>query len=323
MQQEVSLKVHVQGDKVRAGFRDKRHMRDALHAHAAAGDAQRIQDEPTGDTVSTHGQSIADPSTWHDLLEAIRAYVDYQQSTGVDAFPRHTATGAPDAAAMETPPIADVGVPFSPPAAVSPATAVAVPTENLFAEPGLHEAGTLDELRAALGDCRRCKLCRSRTNIVFGAGNPHTQLMFVGEGPGRDEDLQAEPFVGRAGQLLTEIITKGMKLRRADVYIANVIKCRPPENRNPEPDEIAACQPFLLRQIELIQPRVIVALGTFAAQTLLASRVPISRLRGQWFEYRGIKLMPTLHPAYLLRNPNDKRLVWEDIKLVMHELEHA
>jgi DNA polymerase len=145
--------------------------------------------------------------------------------------------------------------------------------------------------------------------------------MFVGEGPGRDEDLQAEPFVGRAGQLLTEIITKGMKLRREDVYIANVIKCRPPQNRNPEPDEIAACQPFLIRQIEIIQPKVLVALGKFAAQTLLGLQTPISRLRGQWYEYQGIKLMPTLHPAYLLRNPNDKRLVWEDIKMVLRELE--
>jgi DNA polymerase len=144
--------------------------------------------------------------------------------------------------------------------------------------------------------------------------------MFVGEGPGRDEDLKGEPFVGRAGQLLTEIITKGMKLRREDVYIANVIKCRPPENRNPEPDEIASCMPFLTRQIEIIAPRVIVALGTFAAQTVLAVKTPITRMRGTWHNYHGIKVMPTLHPAYLLRNPGDKKLVWEDIKLVMAEL---
>jgi len=144
--------------------------------------------------------------------------------------------------------------------------------------------------------------------------------MFVGEGPGHDEDVQGEPFVGRAGQLLTEIITKGMGLRRADVYIANVIKCRPPGNRNPEPDEVAACQPFLQRQIELIRPTVIVALGTFAAQALLRSRTPISRLRGQWHDYHGTRLMPTFHPAYLLRNPQDKRIVWQDIKAVMQEL---
>jgi len=187
----------------------------------------------------------------------------------------------------------------------------------------VREAKTLDELRAELGDCQRCKLWHGRTHIVFGVGNPRATLMFVGEGPGRDEDLQAEPFVGRAGQLLTEIITKGMKLRREDVYITNVIKCRPPENRNPEPDEIAACQPFLLRQIDIVRPKVLVALGNFAAQTLLGVKTPISRLRGNWFDYHGVKLMPTLHPAYLLRNPNDKKLVWEDIKKVMRALEDA
>jgi len=144
--------------------------------------------------------------------------------------------------------------------------------------------------------------------------------VFVGEAPGRDEDVQGEPFVGRAGQLLTEIITKGMRLRREDVYIANVIKCRPPENRNPEPDEVATCEPFLLRQLELIAPEVIVALGKFAAQTLLRTKTPITQLRGRWFDYHGIRLMPTFHPAYLLRNPGDKRLVWEDIRKVMSAL---
>jgi DNA polymerase len=190
----------------------------------------------------------------------------------------------------------------------------------LFTTSGVQGAQTLEELRSEIGDCQRCKLCRGRTNIVFGVGSPRAELMFVGEGPGRDEDLQAEPFVGRAGKLLTEIITKGMKTRREDVYIANVVKCRPPENRNPEPDEISACRPFLERQIELVQPKVLVALGTFAAQTMLGVRTPISRLRGQWHDYKGIKLMPTLHPAYLLRNPDDKRLVWSDIKMVMQEL---
>jgi DNA polymerase len=151
-------------------------------------------------------------------------------------------------------------------------------------------------------------------------GNPAAQLVFVGEAPGADEDQRGEPFVGRAGQLLTEIITKGMGLRREDVYIANVIKCRPPGNRNPEPDEVATCEPFLIRQLELIKPRVVVALGKFAAHTLLQTKTPITKLRGQWFEYRGIKLMPTFHPAYLLRNPGDKRLVWSDIKAVMGEL---
>ena len=144
--------------------------------------------------------------------------------------------------------------------------------------------------------------------------------MFVGEGPGRDEDLQGEPFVGRAGQLLNDIITKGMGLKREDVYIANVVKCRPPDNRNPEPDEVAACEPFLKKQIELIGPQIIVGLGKFAVQTLLQSKAPITKLRGNWHSYHGIKLMPTFHPAYLLRNPADKKLVWEDIKKVIKEM---
>ncbi|HLN83317.1 MAG TPA: uracil-DNA glycosylase [Candidatus Binatia bacterium] len=181
-------------------------------------------------------------------------------------------------------------------------------------------ASNLEELRAAIGDCRRCKLCSGRTHLVFGVGNPRAKLMFVGEGPGRDEDLQGEPFVGRAGQLLTDIITKGIGLRREDVYIANVVKCRPPDNRNPEPDEVAACEPFLKKQIELISPEIIVGLGKFAVQTLLQTKMPITKLRGNWHTYYGIKLMPTFHPAYLLRNPADKKLVWEDIKKVIKEM---
>ena len=181
-------------------------------------------------------------------------------------------------------------------------------------------AGNLEELRAEIGDCRRCKLCSGRTNLVFGVGNPRAKLMFVGEGPGRDEDLQGEPFVGRAGQLLTDIITKGIGFRREDVYIANVVKCRPPDNRNPEPEEVAACEPFLKKQIDLIGPEIIVALGKFAVQTLLQSKIPITKLRGKWHSYHGIKLMPTFHPAYLLRNPADKKLVWEDIKKVIQEM---
>jgi len=193
---------------------------------------------------------------------------------------------------------------------------------ELFAEPAQGSgAATLEELRAAIGDCRLCKLCSGRTNLVFGVGNPRARLMFVGEGPGRDEDRQGEPFVGRAGQLLTDIITKGMGLKREDVYIANVVKCRPPDNRNPEPDEVATCEPFLKKQIDLIRPEIIVGLGKFAVQTLLQSKVPISKLRGNWHRYLGIKLMPTFHPAYLLRNPADKKLVWEDIKKVIKELQ--
>lgn len=183
-----------------------------------------------------------------------------------------------------------------------------------------YTAKTLEELRGAIGDCRRCKLWSGRTHLVFGVGNPRARLMFIGEGPGRDEDLQGEPFVGRAGQLLNDILTKGMGLKREDVYIANVVKCRPPENRNPEPDEVASCEPFLKKQIDLVQPQIIIALGKFAVQTLLQTKAPITKLRGNWHSYHGIKLMPTFHPAYLLRNPGDKKLVWEDIKKVIKEM---
>ena len=207
----------------------------------------------------------------------------------------------------------------------APAPTTAVPASDAAAptapaeETSLATVNTLAELRAEIGDCQRCRLCEKRNTIVFGVGNPDAEIMFIGEGPGYEEDKQGEPFVGRAGQLLTQIITKGMQMQRSDVYIANVVKCRPPENRNPEPDEIAACEPFLAKQLELIRPKVIIALGKFAAQTLLKDTTPITRLRGKWQSYHGIKLMPTLHPAYLLRNPKDKRLVWEDIKAVLRE----
>jgi uracil-DNA glycosylase len=174
----------------------------------------------------------------------------------------------------------------------------------------------LADVRADIGDCTRCKLhTLGRSQIVFGVGNPQADLMFVGEAPGADEDIQGVPFVGRAGQLLTKII-EAIGLKREDVYIANVIKCRPPQNRNPEPDEVEKCEPFLFQQIDIIKPKVIVALGKFGAQTLLRTLDPISRLRGRVFEYRGAKLIPTFHPAYLLRNPSSKREVWEDMKLV-------
>jgi uracil-DNA glycosylase family 4 len=177
-------------------------------------------------------------------------------------------------------------------------------------------AETLELVRADLGDCTRCKLHRlGRRQIVFGVGNPDADLMFVGEAPGHDEDVQGEPFVGRAGQLLTRII-EAISLKREDVYIANLIKCRPPENRNPEPDEVDMCEPFLLRQVETIRPRVIVALGTFAARALLKTQDPISRLRGRIFTYGHAKLIPTFHPAFLLRSPDRKRDVWEDMKKV-------
>jgi uracil-DNA glycosylase family 4 len=193
--------------------------------------------------------------------------------------------------------------------------------ELFYRYAGLEKTKDLDELRAFIGDCTRCKLAPMRTNLVFGVGNPSADLMFVGEAPGADEDARGEPFVGRAGQLLTDIIERGMGLKRSDVYICNVIKCRPPGNRNPENDEVAACESFLFRQIDLVKPRAIVGLGTFAVQALLKVKTPISKLRGNWHEVHGVKLMPTFHPAYLLRNPGDKRLVWADIQMVMKELD--
>jgi uracil-DNA glycosylase len=177
----------------------------------------------------------------------------------------------------------------------------------------------LAELERVALACEKCRLAKTRTQVVYGVGNPNADLMFVGEAPGRDEDIQGKPFVGRAGQLLTDII-KAMKLTRDDVYIANVIKCRPPENRNPEPDELEACRPWIRRQIELIKPKVIVTLGRFALQSLTEKGYGISSVRGQWLDYNGIKVMPTYHPAYLLRNPAAKKDVWADMKKVMAEL---
>lgn len=178
---------------------------------------------------------------------------------------------------------------------------------------------TLPDVRNELGDCRRCTLCETRTNLVFGEGNVRAGLVFVGEAPGADEDSQGRPFVGKAGQLLTRIIV-AMGLQRQDVYICNILKCRPPENRNPRPEEIAACEPFLIRQLQAIQPKMICALGTFSAHTLLKTDVPISLLRGRFHSYQGIPLMPTYHPAYLLRNPAAKKHVWEDVQQIMKAL---
>jgi DNA polymerase len=177
----------------------------------------------------------------------------------------------------------------------------------------------LESVQGRVRGCQRCDLSRTRTNTVFGEGSSKARLMFVGEAPGRDEDEQGRPFVGRAGQLLTKII-ESIGLKREEVYIANILKCRPPENRNPLPGEIAMCRAYLEDQIDTIKPRVICALGKFAAQTLLATEVPITRLRGSFQDYRGIKLMPTYHPAYLLRNPGGKKEVWEDMQKIAKEL---
>jgi DNA polymerase len=236
------------------------------------------------------------------LVTSLRRHLQRQRRVGIRFFPKGGSAKETTAVASDT-------------------NLLSGPEGDLFSDSSAtYQAKNLEELRAAIGDCRRCKLWSGRTHLVFGVGNPRAKLMFVGEGPGRDEDLQGEPFVGRAGQLLTDIITKGMGLKREDVYICNVVKCRPPENRNPEPDEVASCEPFLKKQVDLVKPEIIVGLGKFAVQTLLQTKVPITRIRGTWHSYHGIKLMPTLHPAYLLRNPADKKLVWEDIKQVMKEM---
>lgn len=201
-------------------------------------------------------------------------------------------------------------------AARSSAVISAASAPSLFEASDRIEGDTLQLVRETIGDCTRCKLHKTRTNIVFGVGSVKAQLVFVGEGPGRDEDMKGEPFVGRAGKLLTQMI-EAMGLRREDVYICNVVKCRPPENRLPEKDEITTCSPFLFRQIDVIRPKVICCLGSCASQTLLQTTQGISRFRGEWFDFRGSKLIATYHPAYLLRNPNAKGEVWKDLQKVM------
>jgi len=239
-------------------------------------------------------------SLGEEILDHLRLY----RELGVRLSAREQA-GAPVTAAGAGRPAAAAGAArFSGPA----------PRISLFDES--HAAfEDLQAIRADLGDCRRCKLAPTRTHIVFGSGNPNAELMFVGEAPGAEEDAQGLPFVGKAGQLLTKII-QAIDMRREDVYICNILKCRPPLNRNPEPDEIAACQPFLFRQIASVRPRVICALGSFGAQTLLRTKESIGRLRGHFIDFHGAKCMATFHPAYLLRNPSEKRKVWEDVQKI-------
>lgn len=191
--------------------------------------------------------------------------------------------------------------------------------DNPTAQTGSFSTMTLEAIREELGDCQRCKLAGARTRIVFGSGSPKARLVFVGEAPGSEEDRQGLPFVGRAGQLLTKIV-ESIGLSRDDVYICNVLKCRPPKNRNPEPDEVETCSPFLKSQLAAIGPDIVCCLGTFAAQTVLGMRVPISKLRGQFHEIDGVRYIATFHPAYLLRNPEKKREVWEDMKRIRAEL---
>lgn len=194
-----------------------------------------------------------------------------------------------------------------------------LPPEELAHPARTDHTAELEAFYQSIKDCQKCRLGATRTKFVFGVGNPNAELLFVGEAPGYDEDQQGEPFVGKAGQLLTRILG-AMGLTRQDVYICNVLKCRPPENRNPSPDEVAACDPHLRRQLEIIAPRVIVALGKFGCESLLGRQVAITRERGHWKDYRGAPVMPTYHPSYLLRNPDAKKEVWEDMKEVMRKL---
>jgi uracil-DNA glycosylase len=283
---------------------------------------------------------MSQPPSPHDelrfLTHQLRAYLQALQAWGVQHIPGDR---APELSPSNPKPLASKVVasfpasessealtasaasPLLPPSPAYPASSQKTQEALLPPErPAAHLSGlSLSELEAVAKQCTRCRLHRGRTHVVFGVGNPQADLMFAGEAPGRDEDQRGEPFVGRAGQLLTRII-EAIGMKRQDVYIANVIKCRPPNNRNPEEDEIAHCEPYLIRQIELVKPRLIVALGTFAAQTLLKTKLPISQLRGRFHTYQGVKLMPTFHPAFLLRNPERKRAVWEDMQAVQREL---
>ncbi|MDP3937749.1 MAG: uracil-DNA glycosylase [Deltaproteobacteria bacterium] len=242
------------------------------------------------------------------LRRSVADYIGFLAASGVRAVARPSPSG----------PAAPAGR-----AAPAPLPSIAADSGGLSTPPA--DEGlplTLEEVSRELGDCTRCKLHAGRTHIVFGEGNPKAEILFIGEGPGEEEDKQARPFVGRAGKLLTDIIQKGMKLRREDVYIANIVKCRPPGNRDPEKDEIAACQPFLMKQIRAIGPKVIVTLGRPATSLLLGRSVQITRLRGQWQEFYGIPLMPTYHPAFVLRQytPKNRGDVWEDMRKVLEKI---
>ena len=261
----------------------------------------------------------------HDPHSKLEAWLRYSEDLGLTSFYRDRSpspagsTGVqpmqPVAAAQEN--ILKRELPARSEPFVAPTPVAAAP--SLFEVIERVEGDTLERIRADMGDCTRCKLHHGRTKLVFGDGSAKAELVFVGEGPGHDEDVQGLPFVGRAGKLLTQMI-EAMGLERQDVYICNVVKCRPPENRTPEKDEVATCSPFLLRQLAVIQPKVIVCLGAVAAQTLLSTTKGISHYRGQWFDFRGSRLMATYHPAYLLRNPAAKSDVWDDLKKVMRVL---
>ena len=265
------------------------------------------------------------PETSREKLEAWFRYYD-DLSLGEFYVDRRTMGKRSVKPAAIRPQTIALATPDSVPAVTTSAIRVApspvlpvIQAVSLFEAIERVEGDTLELIRENLGECRRCRLHKQRNKIVFGVGNPRAELVFVGEGPGHDEDVQGLPFVGRAGKLLTQMI-EAMGLKREDVYICNVVKCRPPENRQPEDDEVATCSPYLYRQLDVIAPKAIVCLGGVAAQTLLKTKDPISRFRGTWFDFRNTKLLATYHPAYLLRNPNAKGEVWKDLQKVMAHL---
>jgi uracil-DNA glycosylase family 4 len=255
--------------------------------------------------------------------EKLEAWLRYYDDLNLGAFytDRRTMGKRPIKRAASSAPAVLPATPtpigIAPPKAAPPVSVLPiVNAASLFEAIDRVEGDTLERTREDLGECTRCRLHLQRNKIVFGAGNPRAELVFVGEGPGHDEDVQGLPFVGRAGKLLTQMI-EAMGLTREQVYICNVVKCRPPENRKPEDDEVATCSPYLFRQLDVIGPKAIVCLGGTAAQALLKTKDSISRFRGTWFDYRGTKLLATYHPAYLLRNPAAKAEVWKDLQKVM------
>lgn len=253
------------------------------------------------------------------LLRSARVLLEEFAEEGVEVSDRRRATDRGLGSLAQPPPVsassgASISEPWPSPANPSAPDAG---TDPGHARP--ETPSSLDEVRASIGDCTRCRLHQGRTHLVFGGGNPRASLMFIGEAPGEQEDLQGLPFIGRAGELLTNMIEKGLGISRSDVYVCNIVKCRPPGNRTPLPDEIAACRPFLDAQIDAVSPRVIVALGKPATSLLLGRDVAITKLRGTWQTYRGIPVMPTFHPAFLLRQytTENRRLVWEDLKAAL------
>ena len=273
---------------------------------------------PSAPPANETGHEAPELSDLRALIGSARELLVECIEEGIDEFEtlatRPPATSSPSRAKQGEP--AETTLPAS--------DSSELPTESAatiaeVAPPQWPEHPTLEQVRVQLGECTRCPLCTGRQNIVFGSGNPNADLMFIGEGPGQQEDEQGLPFVGRAGELLTSMIEKGLGIARSEVYICNIVKCRPPKNRNPLPVEVAACQPFLDGQIDAVRPKVIVSLGKPAASLLLGRDVAITRMRGSWQSYRGIPLMPTLHPAFILRQytPENRRLVWEDLKAAL------